>query len=255
VITNSGEFARPLEQVLDEVEQAVVGPLHVLEDHRDRVDVGQALDEEAPRCKEVVPLEPRALLVTEQVPESRLDEAALLVVADMLADDVGELLERRRRLFVLCDPGAHSHHVGQGPVGDALAVCKAPASVPVRHLGQPVHVLVELPGEPRLADPGNARDRHQLLLAVVDAGVEEILDAAKLAVAADERSFEPRGLERAARARDDTAAPRELDEADPCLQLVRAGVLVDDRLVGGRRWRSPTSTVPGSAATGSASAC
>ena len=55
----------PLEQVLDEVEQRRVRPLHVLEDHRDRVDVGEALDEEAPRCKEVVPLEPCALLMTE----------------------------------------------------------------------------------------------------------------------------------------------------------------------------------------------
>jgi hypothetical protein len=48
--------ARPLEQVLDEVEQALVGPLQVLEDHHDRVGVRQPLEEQTPRREELLTL-------------------------------------------------------------------------------------------------------------------------------------------------------------------------------------------------------
>ena len=50
---------RPLEQVLDEVEQRRVGPLHVLEDHDRRVHVCETLEEEAPGGEEVLAFEPR----------------------------------------------------------------------------------------------------------------------------------------------------------------------------------------------------
>ena len=46
--------SRPVEQVLDEVEQAGVGPLHVLEGEHRRIAVGQALEEEAPGREEIL---------------------------------------------------------------------------------------------------------------------------------------------------------------------------------------------------------
>ena len=45
--------ARPLQQVLDEVEETRVRPLHVLEGQHRRIRVGQALEEEPP-CREQV---------------------------------------------------------------------------------------------------------------------------------------------------------------------------------------------------------
>ena len=142
-----GGVARPFEQVLDEVEQRGVGPLHVLEHHHGRVHRGQALEEQAPGREQVVALV-AAVLEREQVREPRLDETALLLVRQVLLDDRGELLPRRPRLLVLGDPGPHPHHVRKRPVGDTLAVGETPSAVPVGDLGEPVEVLVELPREP-----------------------------------------------------------------------------------------------------------
>ena len=140
--------------------------------------------------------------------------------------------ERGGRLLVLGDPAAHPHHVGERPVGDALAVGEAAAAMPVDGLGDAVEVLVELPAETRLADPGDAGDRHEVRLALVGARVEEILDLAQLAVAADERRLEALRLERAAQPGDDALRPPERRQPFLALQLERAGVLVDDRLLG-----------------------
>jgi hypothetical protein len=232
VMTNRGEFARPLEQVLDEVEQRGVRPLHVLEDHDRRVDVRQTLDEETPRRKEVFPLEARAVLETEEVPEPRLGEAALLLVGQVLLDDLRKLRERACRLLVLGDARPHPHHVGERPVRDAFAEGEATTPVPVRDLGQAVEVLVELPGESRLADAGDAGDGDQLRLTLIGARVEEILDPAELAVPAHERRLEPGRLEGTTGARDDAQRLPERYKPDLALQLVGTDVCVHDRLVG-----------------------
>ena len=62
---------------------------------------------------------------------------------------------------VLGDPESLANDVRERPVGDPLAVGEAAAVVPQDGLGEPVHVLVELPQQARLADPGLAGDRHQ----------------------------------------------------------------------------------------------
>ena len=63
---------------------------------------------------------------------------------------------------------------------------------------QAVDVLLELPGQPRLPDPGDPDHRDQVRLALLGAGVEELLDEPELAVAADERRLEAGRLLRAA---------------------------------------------------------
>jgi hypothetical protein len=221
--------------VLHEVEQRRVGPLHVLEREHGGVDVCEALEEEPPGREEVLPLEPALAPDPEQVGHPRLDERALLRIADVIVQDIGQLRHHRLVRLVLADAAAHAHHVGQRAVGHSLAVGRAPAAVPVDHLGQAVEVLVELPDEPRLADARDPGHRDEMGPALVGAGVEEILDLAQLAVAADERRLEPLRLERAARARDDPHGPPQPVQADLALELVLAGVLVDD----GRLGRAP----------------
>ena len=224
--------ARPFEQVLDEVEQALVGPLHVLEREHRRVDVGEPLEEEPPGREQFLLVACLVLGQPEQLREPRLDEPPLVGVGEVLLERRVQLLERRGGLLVLGDPAAHPHHVGERPVGDALAVGEAAAAVPVRELGEPVEVLVELPAEPRLADAGDPGDRDEVRLALLGAGVEEILDLAELPVAADERRLEAGRLERAAGARDDPQRAPERQQPILALQLERPGLLVDDRLLG-----------------------
>src|SRR5207248_54665 len=91
-------------------------------------------------------------------------------------------------------------HVGERSVGHAFAVRQAAAAVPVDGVGEPVEVLVELPREPRLPDPGDPEDRDEMGGLLVCGSVEEILDEAQLPVAPDERRLETRRLERTATA-------------------------------------------------------
>ena len=69
--------------------------------------------------------------------------------------------------------------------------------------------------------------------AVVGGAVEGLLDEAQLAVPSDERRFESLGLERPTCAGDDPQGAEEREEALFALKLVRAGVLIGDRLLGG----------------------
>jgi hypothetical protein len=66
----------------------------------------------------------------------------------VLLDGRAELGARRRCLLVLDDPRASSHHLGERPEGDAVAVREAAAGVPEDALREPVDVLLELPREP-----------------------------------------------------------------------------------------------------------
>ena len=199
--------ARPFEQVLHEVEQARIRPLHVLEREHGGVDVCEPLEEKPPGSEQLL-LVPRLLLdQPEQLRDPRLDEPPLLGIGDVLLECLPQLLERSSRLLLFDDPAPHPHHVCERPVGDAVAVGKTAPAVPVRELRQAVEVLVELPAEPRLADACNSGDRDQMRLALLGTGVEEVLDLAQFAVAADEGRLEAGRLERAARARDDPQSP------------------------------------------------
>src|SRR5207245_3024679 len=76
--------ARPVEQVLDEVEQARVCPLKVFEDEDGRVPLGEPLEEEPPGREEILAIGGSPLREPEQVRESRLEPGALLGIRDVL---------------------------------------------------------------------------------------------------------------------------------------------------------------------------
>ena len=104
--------ARPLEQVLDEVEQALVRPLHVLEREHRRIDVGEPLEEQPPRREQILPVARLLLGQAEQLRDARLDEAALLGVGDVL-------LERRAQLLRAPTPALRPRRSGS-----AFAPCR-----------------------------------------------------------------------------------------------------------------------------------
>ena len=121
---------RPLEEVLDEVQQAGVRPLHVLEHHDDRVALREALEEDPPGREHVLLVAGDTVLEPQQMREPGLDPIALLRVGDELLDGRAQLLERRRRLLLLGDAAPHLHHLDERPVGHALAVGQAAPSMP-----------------------------------------------------------------------------------------------------------------------------
>src|SRR5918999_1835441 len=70
--------ARPGQHLLDEVQEAVIGPLEVLEDHHYRARLGDPLEEGPPREEELAALPPPHLADAEQLQE-RLLQAERLV--------------------------------------------------------------------------------------------------------------------------------------------------------------------------------
>ena len=105
--------------------------------------------------------------------------------------------------------------------------------MPVNVSHEAVHVLLELPREPGLADPGDAEHRDEPRLALVGGRVEEILDQAQLAVTADKRWLEsvPPALPTSGRGHPER--PPERKRLGLALQLVFARLLVLDRRLAG----------------------
>ncbi len=166
-----GVGPRPCRHVLDEVEQARIGPLEVLEDEDDRGSLGDPLEESPPGGEQLVALERGLLGSRQQGGEAWLDPAALGLVAD-------ELLERRTELpacelgrRAVRDPGPTADHLRHRGERDSLSVGEGAAVVPRDLVGVLVDPTVELPRQPALADARNARHRHQAAASVShDAG-------------------------------------------------------------------------------------
>ena len=114
--------ARPLDEVLDEVEEAGVGPLEVLEyEHRRRL-VRQATRRTGARRR----TGPRARTSRRRGPRrwaSRGSTHSRSVASGTCSATEARIFAARGRcVLVLEDPGAPAHHLGERPVGDALAV-------------------------------------------------------------------------------------------------------------------------------------
>ena len=148
--------ARPLHEVLDEVEQAGICPLEILEHEDRRLLIGERLDEEAPRREEILALVAR-VREPEELRESRFDPVPVVRARDVLRNAGRELRQRFLGALVLEDLGAAADHLRERPVGDTLAVRRAAAAMPPRGQREAVEVLLELPREPRLADPARCR--------------------------------------------------------------------------------------------------
>ena len=147
--------ATPLEHVVDEVEQARIGPLEVLEEEDRQAEVRDALEERPPRREQLLALADSTLFDPEQLKEARLDPASLLRIRNVFSDRGRDPLARRRRVVRLGQPGPLPDHLSERPERDALAVGGRSSLVPVDVLDDAVDVLVELPAEAGLADPGD----------------------------------------------------------------------------------------------------
>ncbi len=143
-----------------------------------------------------------------------------------------QLLSRGLRRLVLHDAGAHAHHLGERPVGDTLAVGEAPAAVPPDLLGQAVDVLEELPGQPRLADAGEADDREQPRPRPRRVAWTNSLSKRSSRSRPTKGGSRPVGRSAPPRAATTRGGPPEPHRLRFALQLVGPGVVVVDRGLG-----------------------
>ena len=224
--------ARPLQQVLHEVEQRRVGPVQILEKEDDGCLGGHQLEEPPPRGEEILLVGRSPLRKTEEVGEPRLDPAALVRIGYVFFDRYAELRPCGLGGLVLENPRSHPHHLRQRPVGDALAVGEAATCVPPDVVDQAVRVLVELPAEPRLPDPGNADHRDGPGLALVSGCVECLPHEPQLDISPDERRLQTCEPLATAQTRRDPQRPPQVDRPGLSLQLALSGVLIRDRGVG-----------------------
>ena len=167
--------ARPVEQVLDELEERGVRPMDVLEHHDHRVlsairsKKSRHAEKRSSRSGATRSVSPRRCWSRGS---TKARSSASSTISERTAESFVERLVRDSSSAIA---GAHPDHLRQRPVGDAVAVGETAASVPPGRLVEAVEVLLELPRKPRLPHAGHRDDREQVRTALVGGRVEELL--------------------------------------------------------------------------------
>ena len=156
--------AKEVDEVVQELEQAVVGPVQVLEDEDGRAALGDGVEEPSPggrrRLRRALPAvarrarraraaRPRAS--APPLPPGRAARPARWSFRSASSGRVG-----------LEDPGLRLHDLAERPERDALAVGNATPLAPADQLALVLCVPEELADEPRLADAGDADEGDEL---------------------------------------------------------------------------------------------
>ena len=213
--------------MLHELEQPVLGVLGVVDDDDDRRGpVADPLEEGRPRGEQVL----LGVVVGGEAEEDL--EARRHPLPFVTAHAV--LVQGRREQCGLLLVGVigvgrqpAAHRLGHGPEGHPLSVGEAPPGVPLHRVGEPVDVLLELPGEPGLPDAGLPVDEQQGRSTRRHRRVEQLLGQAQLAVPADVRCLETVRALGATRAATTLGAPQR-QRLGLALQRVGAGIDVGD---------------------------
>ena len=179
----------PVDELVEEVEEALVGPVDVLDDEDERALLGETLEEAAPGGERLVPAiaaELRFAGEPEEREEMRLDTRLVAGAGERVLDDLVDLRGDLLRRVLLEDAGLRLDDLAERPQRDPVAVGEAAALAPGDELGVGVDDALELVDEPALADPGDADEREELRRALVARPLERVPDDSELALAADE---------------------------------------------------------------------
>ena len=239
------EAAAPLDELVDEVERAGIGPVQVLEDEGDRALGGDPLEERPPRREQLFARHLGRGVDAKQDQERRLDPAPLRLIGHPPFDGLRDLCPRRRFVVGLGQPGARADHLAERPERDALAVGGGSPGVPQDRLDDPVEVLRQLPDEPALARTGDADDGHDPRPSLATGCVEQVLEQAELAVAAEERRLQLVAPSAAAAFGDDAERAECRHRRFLALEDLLPRRFERDRLVGGTLGRLADEDGPG----------
>ena len=184
------DAARPVDQVIDEVEQIVVGPVEVVEDQDERVLLGECFEEAPPGSKALgaaIARHVRACREPYQQPEVKLDPFRLRRIPKDDGDRLRQLLTHVDERVRLEHPGVRLDHLGERPVRDAFAVWKGTPLAPEDEVRFRLDRLEELVDEPALSNPRYADERDELGRALLPRALESAREHVELAAAADQR--------------------------------------------------------------------
>ena len=176
--------------MIDEIQEAGVGPVEVLEQESDDPRRAEPLEERAPCPKQLVAATRRRVAGAEQGEHRRFDPDPLRLVGHVLRQHLGDLGPGRLRVVGLEQAGARSNHLAERPERDAFPVGRRATVVPPDAFDDAVDVLEELPGETALADAGLAGDRNQPGAIFASRGMEQVLEQAQLGIAPNERRLQ-----------------------------------------------------------------
>jgi hypothetical protein len=181
---------RPVDEVVDEVEEAVVRPVQILEDEDERSLIGERLHETTPGGEGLVSRFRSAGMAAQadERPQVALDPARLNGISDGVPDGETEFRLRGVGVVTLEDARVALDHLTESPEADPAAVGQgAPLAPEDDHVRIGIDERPELVDEAALAKPGHADERHELRGPLAAGALERVPQNGELLVAPDER--------------------------------------------------------------------
>ena len=179
----------PLDELVEEVEERLVGPVDVLDDQDERTLLGERLEEAPPGGERLVAAVAADLLLAAEAEERqqvRLDAGLVAGPGERVLDRPADLRCDVGRCVLLDDARLRLHDLAERPQRDPVSVGETATLAPGDELRVGVDDALELEDEPALADAGDADERQELRRALVARAVEGVADDRELALAADE---------------------------------------------------------------------
>ena len=155
----------PLDELVDEVEEALVRPVQILEDENERAAFGHRLEEEAPSGKRLASAIAAELALGAQTDEReqvRLDPRYVGRVVEQVRDGRTDFLGRFRRRILLVDPGLRLDDLAECPHRDTVPVGETATLAPGDEVGVGIDHPAKLVDEAALADAGHSDECHEL---------------------------------------------------------------------------------------------
>ena len=174
-------LARPIREVLDQVEERRFRPVDVVEHEDDRALASEMLEQLADRPERV--LRGAELSPAEQAGDLARDPIPI----GCAGEDRVELGPRRRRWVALGDPRSLMHHVREWEEGDPFAVREASSAEEGRLASRP---RLELVDEARLPDACRPHQREEVGGSFGHGALERVLEEGELLRSADHRRVE-----------------------------------------------------------------
>src|SRR4029079_1592708 len=118
-------------EVVDEIEQACIGPVKILEDEGHSALLGDALEEGAPGGKELLPASAGSVADPEQGKEAGLDPPPVFRIRHVFIEHRRDAPSNDGLIVTLCQTGPYADHLAEGPERHSIAVGRRAAVMPI----------------------------------------------------------------------------------------------------------------------------